>query len=78
MFGALEVDLAAGTALYLSTPAASYLDGRFVYANWDMEKLEAMRDEITKEDLLVSRIKYGSNLSTEIVSANLGDEIAKK
>ena len=60
------VELAAGTALYLSTPAAGYLDGRFVYANWDMEKMEKLREEIVEENLLVSRISYDKSLSTEV------------
>lgn len=53
------VDLAAGTALYLSTPAAGYLDGRYMHSNWDMEEMEKFRERILGEDLLVSRIRYG-------------------
>jgi NAD(P)-dependent dehydrogenase (short-subunit alcohol dehydrogenase family) len=33
-------ELAAGTALYLSTPEAGYLDGRLVLANWNLEEVE--------------------------------------
>lgn len=33
------VDLAAGTALYLTTPEAGFLDGRFVYSIWNMERV---------------------------------------
>jgi NAD(P)-dependent dehydrogenase (short-subunit alcohol dehydrogenase family) len=61
------VDLAAGTALYLTTPEAGYLDGRFVYSNWNMEHVETLRDTIVKHNLLVARIDYGSVLSAETV-----------
>jgi len=60
-------ELAAGTALYLSTPDASYLDGRLVFADWNMEEVEKLKDEIVKENLLVSRINWGSSMSAEIV-----------
>lgn len=61
------VDLAAGTALYLTTPEAAYLNGRFVYANWNMEDVEKLKDEIVKDNLLVARIDYGPVLSAEVV-----------
>lgn len=61
------VDLAAGTALFLTTPEASFLDGRFVYSNWDMEEVVKLKDEIVKDGLLISRIKYGPHLSVEVV-----------
>ena len=60
-------DLGGGTALYLSTPEAAFLDGRMVYADWNMERVEAMKEEIIRENLLVSQINFGSALSTEIV-----------
>ncbi|KAF2270131.1 NAD(P)-binding protein [Lojkania enalia] len=60
-------ELAAGTALYLSTPEAQYLDGRFVFASWDLEDVERRKEQIVGEDLLVSRVRYGGFLSTEIV-----------
>ena len=61
------VDLAAGAALYLATPASSFLDGRFVYSNWDFEQLEKLKDVIVEKDLLVSRINYGDILSADVV-----------
>ncbi|KAI9843160.1 MAG: hypothetical protein M1838_002748 [Thelocarpon superellum] len=39
-------NLAAGTAVFLSTPRAAFLRGRFVLSNWDMEKLESQQDRI--------------------------------
>lgn len=53
------MDLAAGTALYLSTPRAEFLSGRFVFGNWDMEEVEAITDIIVGEDLLKTRIGLG-------------------
>jgi NAD(P)-dependent dehydrogenase (short-subunit alcohol dehydrogenase family) len=61
------VELAAGTALYLTTPEAGFLDGRFVYSNWNMEHVEKLKDSIVEENLLVARINYGSALSAEVV-----------
>ena len=49
--------LAAGTTVYLSMPRANFLSGRFVYSNWDMEKLEARKDEITKSDTFKTRLQ---------------------
>jgi hypothetical protein len=61
-------DLAAGTALYLSTPRALYLSGRFVYANWDMEELQKkMEYSIVWDDLLKTRVTSGAFLSSNPV-----------
>ncbi|MCJ1246255.1 hypothetical protein MMC30_003461 [Trapelia coarctata] len=62
-----SVDLAAGTALYLSTPRAAFLSGRFVFGNWDMEKVEAIKDEIVGDDLLKTRIILGGTLKSATV-----------
>jgi NAD(P)-dependent dehydrogenase (short-subunit alcohol dehydrogenase family) len=59
-------ELAAGTALYLSTPEASYLNGRLVFADWNMEELEKLKDSIVEDNLLVSRINWGPSISTAI------------
>lgn len=45
-------ELAALTAVYLSTPKASYLTGRYVDARWDLGELEGKKEKIMKEDLL--------------------------
>lgn len=45
-------ELVGGTAVFLSTPAAHFLSGRFVTANWDMEELVQRQDEIVREDKL--------------------------
>ena len=54
--------LAGGTAVYLSTPRAGFLSGRFVFSNWDMEELEGMKDIIVKGDLLKMKLTLGKGL----------------
>lgn len=61
------MNLAAGTAVYLSTPRASFLAGRFVFSNWDMKQLEELKDRIVSEDLLKSRIRLGEQLDSAVV-----------
>lgn len=48
--------LPGGVAVYLSTPRAGYLGGRFVNANWDMGTLEVHQRRIVEEDLLSTRV----------------------
>ena len=43
--------------MYLTTPHASYLSGRYVSVNWDLEELAEKRLEIVKEGLLVMMAK---------------------
>ena len=45
-------ELVGGTAVFLATPAATFLSGRFVSANWDVDELVARKDEIVSKDLL--------------------------
>jgi NAD(P)-dependent dehydrogenase (short-subunit alcohol dehydrogenase family) len=51
-------DLAAGTCLYLATPRADYLTGRYVSSNWDLEFVETMKEEIVKMDLLKTKVSF--------------------
>lgn len=39
--------------MYLTTPHASYLSGRFVSVNWDLEELAEKREEIIEKGLLL-------------------------
>lgn len=59
-----EVELAAGTAVYLTSPQAQYLSGRYMSANWDVDELEQKKDEIKERDLLKMDLKgeFGHNL----------------
>lgn len=40
--------------MYLTTPEASYLSGRFISVNWDLEELEQKKDEIISKGLLIT------------------------
>lgn len=43
-----KAELPAGFCVWLTTPAAEFLRGRFLYANWDVDELMAKEEEITK------------------------------
>lgn len=43
--------------VWLSTPDAQFLNGRFVFANWDLEQLVARKEEILGSDLLTSVVQ---------------------
>ena len=62
-----SLELAGGTAVYLSTPRAGFLDGRFVFSNYDMERLEGLREVIVKDDLLKSKVDFGDCLGSKVV-----------
>lgn len=46
--------LTGATSLFLTTPRADFLRGRFVSVNWRMDELEAMRKDIVENRLLKS------------------------
>ncbi len=46
------VELAAAFNLYLASPRADYLRGRFVTANWDVTEMEAPKEQIEGGTLL--------------------------
>jgi hypothetical protein len=55
IFEAQTVDppeLTGGLSLYLSTPRAEFLRGKFVSVNWDIEEMEKHADEINEKKLL--------------------------
>jgi len=60
----LEVELSAGTAVYLASHQAKFLSGRYMSSNWDVDDLEARKDEIIEQDLLKMDLKgvFGSDL----------------
>ena len=43
-------ELPAGFCLYLASSKADYLNGRYVSANWDVDELEQIKDEILTND----------------------------
>lgn len=44
-----DPSLPEGFAVWLSTPAAAFLKGRLVYANWDVEELIAMKKKFEED-----------------------------
>lgn len=55
-----DASLPAGLAVWLASPAAEFLNGRFLLAYWDVDELMAMKDQFEKdEDLgkIVLKIK---------------------
>ena len=50
------VQLAAHFMLWMTSSEASFLNGRSVWANWDVGELVNKADEISKENLLTSGI----------------------
>jgi len=60
----LEVELAAGAAVYLASPQAQFLSGRCMSANWDVDELEARKDEVIEKNLLKMDLRgeFGSGL----------------
>ncbi|KAL3468719.1 hypothetical protein BJX99DRAFT_269285 [Aspergillus californicus] len=48
------VELASGTAVWLCSADRKFLSGRYISVNWDVEELEARRDEIIEKNLFSS------------------------
>ena len=73
MISELKVELAAGTAVYLASPQARFLSGRYVSANWDVDELEARKDEIVKKDLLKMDLKgeFGSAITATPINTTV-------
>ncbi|KAK9350639.1 hypothetical protein V1523DRAFT_419160 [Lipomyces doorenjongii] len=45
-------ELAGGVVLWLSTDAASFMDGRYMTTNWSVDELMTKKEEIVSKDLL--------------------------
>ncbi|KAK3074085.1 hypothetical protein LTR53_008539 [Teratosphaeriaceae sp. CCFEE 6253] len=52
-----DMSLPAGFAVWLTTPRADFTNGRMWWAHWDVEELEAVKDQILKEDIFVPHLK---------------------
>jgi NAD(P)-dependent dehydrogenase (short-subunit alcohol dehydrogenase family) len=48
-----DFDLIGGTALWLTTDGAKFMNGRLCNVTWDVEELSARKGEVEKENLLV-------------------------
>lgn len=62
-----SADLAGGLAVWLATQArARVFNGRFLWANWDVDELLAIGEEIQKRDLLTLTLKgWAEDVSAE-------------
>lgn len=40
--------------VWLCSPEAAFLKGRFLWANWDVEELKAMREKVEKDPVLLT------------------------
>ena len=47
-----DAALAANFIVWSASPEAEFLKGRFAWVNWDVEELNAMREEILEKNLL--------------------------
>lgn len=50
-------ELPGSYVIWLCTPDADFLKGRFMYANWDIEELKAQKEQILKENLLTLTLR---------------------
>ncbi|KAJ8131665.1 hypothetical protein O1611_g1961 [Lasiodiplodia mahajangana] len=51
------VNLSAGFILWLTLPEVKFLTGRFVWANWDIDELKGMQEDITSG----AKLTFGYN-----------------
>ena len=49
-------DLCAGFAVWLTKGQRTWLNGRYLSATWDVDELEAKKDEIVRADKLKLRM----------------------
>lgn len=54
-------ELVGGVGVWLATDAASFLTGRYIASNWDVEELQERNEEILKENKLTMALvgKFG-------------------
>jgi len=48
--------LAGGYTVWLTTPAADFLKGRYSSCNWDVDELLSKKSEILEKNLLVNGV----------------------
>lgn len=49
--------MAGGYTIWLTTPAADFLKGRYSSCTWDIDALIAMKTEIEKKNLLTCGVR---------------------
>jgi len=50
------LELPAATVLWLTNRSAEFLSGRYVQATWDLGEVVAVKDEIVRDNLLVTKL----------------------
>ena len=50
------VDLSGHFCLWLVSPEADFLRGKYVWVNWDVDELKARKEEIMSTDLLDTKL----------------------
>lgn len=56
-------ELVGGTGVWLASGDKKWLSGRYLHTNWDVDGLEARREEVERDDLL--KMKLNAVLGTE-------------
>ena len=56
-FPLYEAELAGAFAVYLATERAKYLNGKYASVNWDVEELEARKEDIISKGLFTEGLK---------------------
>ncbi|KAK4235290.1 short-chain dehydrogenase/ reductase [Achaetomium macrosporum] len=69
-----EVDLPASVCVWASTPAASFLHGRFLWSNWDVEELAERKTEFQEPGYL----RIGLQGTEYVDITKLFDQIREK
>jgi NAD(P)-dependent dehydrogenase (short-subunit alcohol dehydrogenase family) len=54
-------ELSAGFIVWLASGQADWATGRYLSANWDVEELTSLKEEILRDDLLVNRLRVRAN-----------------
>lgn len=57
LFALDSPELAGAFAVYLTTERAKYLNGKYASVNWDIEELEARREEIVSKGFFTEELK---------------------
>ncbi|KAK5734456.1 hypothetical protein LTR17_008957 [Elasticomyces elasticus] len=52
-----DINLPSGFAVWLASPRAAFVNGRMLWAHWDVDELEAQKDQIIAENDLVADLK---------------------
>jgi NAD(P)-dependent dehydrogenase (short-subunit alcohol dehydrogenase family) len=65
-----DLSLPSGFAVWLASPAASWLGGKYLWAHWDVDELAKLKDEIVaKDELKMGLMGWPREVSEPIVVA---------